>query len=126
MTLEFFIIFVSTEVVKFLGMKNQALLKRNIRCPYHSWVYNFDGSLYKAPHLDVDITDKRFHLNKVNSETWGGFIFINLDKKPSSFKKYIKNISDQFIRYPLNELVSSRSYQYVVSANWKVILGKLQ
>ena len=49
-------------------------------------------------------------------------LFINLDKKPSSFKKYIKNISDQFIRYPLNELVSSRSYQYVVSANWKVIL----
>ena len=74
MTLEFFIIFVSTEVVKFLGMKNQAL-KRNIRCPYHSWVYNFDGSLYKAPHLDVDITDKRFHLNKVKSETWGGFIY---------------------------------------------------
>ena len=105
-----------------LGDEKSSPLKRNIRCPYHSWVYNFDGSLYKAPHLDVDITDKRFHLNKVNSETWGGFIFINLDKKPSSFKKYIKNISDQFIRYPLNELVSSRSYQYVVSANWKVIL----
>ena len=97
-------------------------LKRNIRCPYHSWVYNFDGSLYKAPHLDVDITDKRFHLNKVKSESWGGFIFINLDKKPSSFKSYIKNINAQFIRYPLHELVSSRSYQYEVSANWKVIL----
>ena len=49
-------------------------LKRNIRCPYHSWVYNFDGSLYKAPHLDVDIKDKRFHLNSVHCETWGGFL----------------------------------------------------
>ena len=97
-------------------------LKRNIRFPYHSWVYNFDGSLYKAPYLDVDITDKRFHLNKVKSESWGGFIFINLDIKPSSFKSYIKNINAQFIRYPLHELISSRSYQYEVSANWKVIL----
>ena len=97
-------------------------LKRNIRCPYHSWVYDFDGSLYKAPHLDLDTKDKKFHLNQVSSETWGGFIFINLSKNPSSFKKYIKNISDQFIRYPLSELVSSRSYRYEVAANWKVIV----
>ncbi len=97
-------------------------LKRNIRCPYHSWVYNFDGSLYKAPHLDLDTNDKKFHLNQVSSETWGGFIFINLSKNPSSFKKCIKNISDQFIRYPLSELVSSRSYRYEVEANWKVIV----
>jgi len=97
-------------------------LKRNIRCPYHSWVYNFDGSLFKAPHLDVDTKDKKFHLNRVKSEAWGGFIFINLDEKPSSFEKYIKKLSDQFIRFPLSELVSSRSYQYDVSANWKVIV----
>ena len=97
-------------------------LKRNIRCPYHSWVYNFDGSLYKAPHLDLDTKDKKFHLNRVSSETWGGFIFINLSKNPSSFNKYIKNISDQFIRYPLSELVSSRSFRYEVAANWKVIV----
>ena len=97
-------------------------LKRNIRCPYHSWVYNFDGSLYKAPHLDVDIKDKRFHLNSVHCETWGGFIFINLDKKPPPFEEYIQDISAQFVRYPLNELVSSRSFEYEVSANWKVLL----
>ena len=97
-------------------------LKRNIRCPFHSWVYNFDGSLYKAPHLDVDIKDKRFHLNSVHCETWGGFIFINLDKKPPPFEEYIQDISAQFVRYPLNELVSSRSFEYEVSANWKVLL----
>ena len=97
-------------------------LIRNIRCPYHSWVYNFDGSLYKAPHLDVDIKDKRFHLNSVHCETWGGFIFINLDKKPPPFEEYIQDISAQFVRYPLNELVSSRSFEYEVSANWKVLL----
>ena len=97
-------------------------LKRNIRCPYHSWVYNFDGSLYKAPHLDVDIKDKRFHLNGVKTKTWGGFIFINLDNNPSSFEEYVKELSAQFIHYPLDELVSSKSYQYEVSANWKVIV----
>ena len=97
-------------------------LKRNIRCPYHSWVYSFDGSLYKAPHLDVDIKDKRFHLNGVKTKTWGGFIFINLDNNPSSFEEYAKELSAQYIRYPLDELVSSKSYQYEVSANWKVIV----
>ena len=65
---------------------------------------------------------KRQHLNSVHCETWGGFIFINLDKKPPPFKEYIKDISAQFVRYPLNELVSSRSFEYEVSANWKVLL----
>ena len=78
--------------------------------------------MYKAPHLDVDIKDKRFHLNGVKTKTWGGFIFINLDNNPSSFEEYVKELSAQFIRYPLDELVSSKSYQYEVSANWKVIV----
>jgi len=58
----------------------------------------------------------------VKSETWGGFIFINLDEKSSSFKEYINDINNQFTRYPLDKLISSRSYRYEVSANWKVIL----
>ena len=58
----------------------------------------------------------------MHCETWGGFIFINLDKKPPPFEEYIQDISAQFVRYPLNELVSSRSFEYEVSANWKVLL----
>ena len=34
----------------------------------------------------------------------------------------MKELSAQFIRYPLDKLVSSKSYQYEVSANWKVIV----
>ena len=33
-------------------------LKRNIICPYHSWTYNFDGSIAKTPHLDVVSTSQ--------------------------------------------------------------------
>ena len=96
-------------------------LKRNIICPYHSWTYNFDGSIAKTPHLDVDLDNKKFHLNQVKLDTWGGFIFLNLGGE-GHLDKQIGNIKEQFKRYPLDELLSSSKYNYSVQSNWKVII----
>ena len=96
-------------------------LKRNIICPYHSWTYNFDGSIAKTPHLDVDLDNKKFHLNQVKLDTWGGFIILNLGGE-GHLDKQIGNIKEQFKRYPLDELLSSSKYNYSVQSNWKVII----
>ena len=99
----------------------EGLLKRNIICPYHSWTYNFDGSIAKTPHLDVDLDNKKFHLNQVKLDTWGGFIFLNLGGE-GHLDKQIGNKKEQFKRYPLDELLSSSKYNYSVQSNWKVII----
>ena len=49
--------------------------KKFIRCPYHSWTYNLDGSLRKAPHLDLDTHNDEYHLNEIITLSWGGFLF---------------------------------------------------
>ena len=52
-----------------------------LRCPYHSWTYDLDGSLRFAPHTeDVDDFDRTdFGLHAVEVDSWGGFVWVNLD-----------------------------------------------
>ena len=52
--------------------------KTFIRCPYHSWTYNLDGSLRKAPHLDLNANNNEYHLNQIMTQSWGGFLFIKM------------------------------------------------
>ena len=48
-----------------------------LRCPYHSWTYDLDGRLLRAPHTeDVDDFDPTaFGLHPVGVDAWGGFLF---------------------------------------------------
>ncbi len=50
-------------------------------CGYHAWTYSLDGQLLRAPLIeDNGHFDKRnCHLPQFASETWQGFIFVNLD-----------------------------------------------
>lgn len=50
-------------------------------CPYHAWTYDLDGRLLGAPFTDdIENFDRAlFGLKPVNLDSWGGFVFINLD-----------------------------------------------
>ena len=95
-----------------------------ILCPYHSWTYDLDGNLLKAPHMDeVDDFDKnKIQLYKVACESWGGFIFVNLSPETAGdFKHMISRTASQVERYPLDELRIGATLRYQVNANWKIL-----
>ena len=52
-----------------------------IRCTYHSWCYELDGAVRNAPFLgEADHFEPGdFGLHRVDLDTWGGWIFVNLD-----------------------------------------------
>ena len=95
-----------------------------LRCPYHSWTYDLDGSLRYAPHTeDVDDFDPaEFSLHRVGVEVWGGFVWLNLD--PAGVRSLLDElgpIPDRLRRYPLDSLVVGHRMVYAVAANWKLI-----
>ena len=94
----------------------------NIRCPYHSWTYNLQGELIKAPYLDINLNDKKYHLNDIRLETWAGCIFLSLNADTPPLKNHLSGRVEQFSRYPLNDLISKSHSSYEVNANWKIIL----
>lgn len=91
-----------------------------IRCPYHSWTYNNDGSLRGAPHLD-DIDPAKFGLIEIGLEAWGGFVFVRKHSGVESVLDGIGEIAERLRNYPLSDLVVKHSISYQVAANWKVL-----
>jgi glycine betaine catabolism A len=95
-----------------------------IRCPYHSWTYDLDGRLLRAPHTE-DVTDfasERFGLHPVGAQTWGGFLFVHLTPAGAvPLTEAIGEVAMRVRRYPLAELRLGRRISYDVAANWKLI-----
>ena len=54
---------------------------RSLRCPYHGWTYDLDGSLVAARHSKnlVDFDPSGICLDAVQTEEFAGFVFVNLD-----------------------------------------------
>ncbi|MGI8433189.1 MAG: aromatic ring-hydroxylating oxygenase subunit alpha [Nocardioidaceae bacterium] len=96
----------------------------SLRCPYHSWTYDLDGRLLKAPHTPgVEGFDPaRFSLHPVAVDRWGGFVFVHLT--PERAGSLMDEIGEQVAgieRYPLDELLVGRRFDYDIAANYKVL-----
>ncbi len=69
---------------------------RRMTCPYHSWVYDLEGTLVGYPdaenfrELDPDCVA----LTSVRCETWGPIVFVNLDPDAQPLADYLGTVAD--------------------------------
>jgi choline monooxygenase len=108
-------------------------LKNVIRCPYHSWSYDFKGNLIATPHIgglnihDLEKFDKsKSNLKEVRTKVWMDIIFVNIHNNELEFNEYIKPLEDRWSKFISKEdqhlLVRSKDYGYFnldVKSNWK-------
>ena len=108
-------------------------LKNVIRCPYHSWSYDFKGNLIATPHIgglnihDLEKFDKsKSNLKEVRTKVWMDIIFVNIRNNELEFNEYIKPLEDRWSKFISKEdqhlLVRSKDYGYFnldVKSNWK-------
>ena len=104
-----------------------------IRCPYHSWSYNFDGELVATPHIGgmnihqtKDFERSKSNLKEIRSYIWLDLIMININNNEMSFEEYIKPLSDRWEEFwPIKdrELINhSNDFGYFklnANCNWK-------
>lgn len=93
-----------------------------IRCPYHSWSYDFEGRLIVAPEMEQtkDFRLEDFPLIPLKLELWAGFIFINLDEKAGPLKDYLVDLPEVLASYRFEDMVCVRRKEYILESNWKV------
>jgi len=94
-----------------------------IVCPYHAWSYALSGELLATPKMELpgDFRREDHALYAVHVDTWGGFLFVNLDKRPSStLAGFLGEEADNVRRWPLAELVSVRREVSTLACNWKI------
>jgi choline monooxygenase len=114
-------------------LDKQQTLKNFIRCPYHSWTYDFEGNLVATPHiggLNVHQSKKfekdKSNLKEVRTKTWMDIIFININSNETDFEEYIKPLEQRWSKFINSDdhklLVHAKDYgsfSLDVKSNWK-------
>ena len=81
-------------------------LKNVLKCPYHSWSYDFEGKLVATPHiggLNIHKSEKfdksKSNLKEIKSEVWMDIIFININNNEIEFNEYIQPLEKRWCHY---------------------------
>ena len=108
-------------------------LKNVIRCPYHSWSYDFNGKLTVTPHIgglgkhEVEGFDKNnSNLKEIKSNIWMDLIFININSNAKSFKDFIKPLEERWSKFIskkdqklIRHSTDNGYFNMTVNSNWK-------
>jgi glycine betaine catabolism A len=94
-----------------------------IQCGYHGWTYGLDGRLIGAPHMEGNgFCREDYPLNQVQTATWDGHIFINLNPQAGPLEKQLDDLPQKFAAWRMAELRLVKRIVYEVKANWKLII----
>jgi Rieske 2Fe-2S family protein len=96
---------------------------RVIKCPYHAWVYQLDGSLGAAPRFGaLDGFDRAdYPLVAARIEEWHGWVFVNPDSAAPSFGDHVGNLDELLAPWEIERSFVAETHEYEVAANWKTI-----
>ena len=94
-----------------------------IRCRYHGWRYDLGGRL-------IEVVDEHefgsmpgdLCLAPVRVDTWGGFVFVNLDPDAEPLLEYLDPLPQVLDGYHLEALRFRRYQSTVLPANWKAVV----
>ncbi len=104
------------------GTKSGLGSSRDITCPFHGFRWNLDGSFDGAPcqwdfpHLE----NKQFDLPDLRVDTWGGWIFVNIDGQAPPLKEYLGVMVDHFQRWAPQNTYKALHIKKVIRCNWKL------
>jgi phenylpropionate dioxygenase-like ring-hydroxylating dioxygenase large terminal subunit len=90
-------------------------------CPYHQWVYNKDGSLFKARMMPDDFDKSKYGLKPVHLKTIEGFIFISMAENPPDFSQ-VENDFKPFLKpFQVKNAKVAFKKTYELRTNWKLV-----
>jgi len=108
-----------------------------IRCPYHAWAYDLDGSIRAIP-LRGGYDDTRMAQSPAgqgmlavkNVEHYRGFVFVRLSERGPGFREYfgaaLSSIDNMADRSPVGELeIAGGVLRYLHACNWKMFVENL-
>jgi choline monooxygenase len=96
--------------------------RKSLQCAYHGWTYGLDGRLLTTPEWDFvkGFDRERSGLPRFRVETFGPFVFVNLDPKAPPLLEVLGEIVAESAPLGLDRLRRYRSHDWEVACNWKV------
>jgi phenylpropionate dioxygenase-like ring-hydroxylating dioxygenase large terminal subunit len=96
---------------------------KRIVCPYHSWTYQLDGKLGRAPGMQEaqDFDPAEYPLLEFPLATWDGFIFIHYGSPVSSLSSHLGDMAAKFASHRCTDMRYVGSIEFDINANWKLL-----
>ena len=97
---------------------------KNLRCPYHGWMYDLRGQLTGMPsHKGFgEKTDRAsLALTPVRVETWGPMVFVNLDMEAMSLADYLEVVPQDASALDLESFRCYATTRTEIPATWKLV-----
>jgi phenylpropionate dioxygenase-like ring-hydroxylating dioxygenase large terminal subunit len=99
---------------------------RLFACRFHGWGYSSkDGALTDVPDESQFYYENSGELGlvPVRTETWNGFVFVNLDDEGTvSLQEHLGPLGERLADFPFEKLELQYRYDIPEKANWKVAL----
>jgi len=101
--------------------------RKTLQCPYHAWTYRLDGTLHRAPGVDLAARPDcaALRLAPLAVDTWGPFLFVSLDRGIAPLAEHLGSFPARtraFCGVDVDELELRRREEYTVDVNWKVVI----
>ncbi len=93
-----------------------------LTCLYHAWSFDLEGNLRGIPDMETATGfDAESHaLTEIKVDTWGPFIFVNLDSNCHPLAVQLGELPEMFKRYRFGEWARVHSVDYYTNTNWKL------
>jgi phenylpropionate dioxygenase-like ring-hydroxylating dioxygenase large terminal subunit len=107
------------------GKRNARGKSANFVCGYHAWTYNLEGKCTFIEHRDDwqgSLTDARTHLGNVLCDSWGGWLWINLDPQAGPLRDYLEPAATMLDPFQLQNMRCRWRKWVIFDCNWKVAM----
>ena len=94
-----------------------------IRCPYHAWTYNLDGSLRGAPAMtqNAGFCKGDYVLPSIRCEEWLGWVFVTLNPDANPVAQDLAGVEAHIGDYNMADYVETFYETHIWDTNWKVL-----
>jgi phenylpropionate dioxygenase-like ring-hydroxylating dioxygenase large terminal subunit len=99
--------------------------KKSFVCGFHGWTYDLDGGCTHIPERQDwqdSLTPQNTHLAPVHVDTWGGWVWINLDPHCEPLRDYLEPAATMLDPFGLQNMRVKWRKWLTFQCNWKVAI----
>jgi phenylpropionate dioxygenase-like ring-hydroxylating dioxygenase large terminal subunit len=99
---------------------------RFFQCAFHGWSWNPDGSIKGIPDSDTypqfrdGIPKEDLALSAVRVDTWGGWVWFNIDEKAEPLLDYLDVLPQHIAPYRMEDMRTFVNATFLWDCNWKI------
>lgn len=107
------------------GAKNACGQKKLFVCGFHGWSFKLNGECAHVPEKadwQSALTPENTHLTEVKVDTWGGWIWINMDPDCQPLREYLEPAASMLDPFQLENMRYRWRRWIIFDCNWKVAM----